>query len=131
MPAIHICPARTVIATLAVSALTAAAAPANTGFPNIHTPHLLGADSEFADPVTAEFGGTFDVYIGNSDPDTVVRACISSHCQRLFPYRDNRYAAFASNFDLRLERGQQRTVQVTATNGEHRSQWGSQTVTVR
>jgi len=131
MTAVRIRSARTVIATLAITATTAAAAPANTGFANVHTPQLVGADSEFSDPAASVFGGTFDLYIGNSDDDTVVRACISNHCLRLFQDGHNWYRYTASAFDLRLERGQRHTIEITATNGTHRSQWGPLKVTVR
>jgi hypothetical protein len=130
MPAVRTHVARIVIATLALTATAASAAPANTGFPNIHSPHLLGADSEFADPATATFGGLFDLYIGNSDPDTVVTACISSHCRQLFQDDDNWYRYTGSAFNLTFKSGQRRTVEITATNANHRSQWGPAKVTV-
>jgi hypothetical protein len=130
MPAARTRTARILIAALAITAATAAAAPANTRFANIHTPHLLGADSEFADPVAAEFGGTFDVYIGNSDDNTVVRACISNHCRRLFQDGDNWYRYTASAFDLTFKSGQKRTVEVWAANGNSRQHWGPTKLTI-
>jgi len=76
MPALRPRARRVLIAGLALAALTATAATANTRFPNIHPP-TLSADAP-------EFGGLFDLYIGNSNDDTAVTACVSNHCRRLF-----------------------------------------------
>ena len=122
---------RTLIATVAITAATATAAPANTGFPNIHTPRLYGVNGVLADPVLNEFGGILDIYIGNSGGNTLVTACISNHCRRLYPDHGNRYGAAGSYFNVRLYRDQQRTVKITATNGSQRTQWGPAKITVR
>jgi hypothetical protein len=60
-----------------------------------------------------------------------VTACVSNHCRRLFQDGDNRYGAAGNAFNLVLRAGQRRTVEITATNTNHHSQWGPQTVTVR
>jgi hypothetical protein len=122
---------RTMLATFALTATTAAAAPANTGLPNIHTPHLVGADSEFIDPVSSAFGGTIDVYIGNSDDNTVVKVCVSSHCRHFPQTGSNYYGAAASYFDLELKTGQRRTVEIWAANGDDQQHWCPAKMTVR
>jgi hypothetical protein len=101
-----------------------AAAPANTGFPNIHTPRLYGDGYPF--------GGAVDIYIGNSSESTQVRTCISGRCIRMFASEGSNYLRYSgSAFRLTLARGQRRTVSVVAINGRYRSQWGPARVAVR
>lgn len=108
---------------LTIAAALPAAVAANSGAPNVHTPAL------YEDP--PEFGGLFNLTVGNSDSETVVTACISSRCRRIYPVVDNGYNATGSLFGLRFERGQERTVKVTASNADATTVWGPSKVTVR
>jgi hypothetical protein len=124
-------PRRSVLAALALGTVVPAVAAANAGPPNVHTPRLYGIDSKFADPATTEFGGRFEVYIGNSVGDTEVVACVSRRCRRLYQSGDNRYGATGTYFGLTLKRGQRRTVSVNAANPGAGALWGPTKVSVR